>query len=56
LINNALNQHYYVAETFTSTTGFSSADGSNSIGTLNDLRTFVHGMPFAVYGGAKAKF
>jgi iron complex outermembrane receptor protein len=56
LINNALNQHYWVAGTFTSTTGFSSADGSNTIGTLSDPRTLVPGMPFAVYGGVKAKF
>src|ERR1700753_1808734 len=41
LINNALNQHYWVAGTFTSTGGFSSADGSNTIGTLNDPRTVV---------------
>jgi iron complex outermembrane receptor protein len=55
-INNALNQHYYVAGTFTSTTGFSSADGSNTIATLNDPRPFVPGMPFAAYAGLKATF
>jgi iron complex outermembrane receptor protein len=56
LINNALNQHYWVAGTFTSTGGFSSADGSNTIGTLTDPRTVVPGMPFAAYAGIKAKF
>ena len=56
VINNVLNQHYWVAGTFTGTGGFSSADGSNSIGTLNDPRTVVPGMPFAAYAGAKVKF
>jgi iron complex outermembrane receptor protein len=55
-INNALNQHYYLAGTFTGTTGFSSADGSNTIATLNDPRAFVPGMPFAAYAGLKATF
>jgi iron complex outermembrane recepter protein len=55
LINNALNQHYYLAGTFTSTGGFSSADGSNT-GTLNDPRSMVPGMPFAAYAGVRAKF
>src|SRR5262249_24998002 len=56
LINNVLNQRYWVAGTFTSTGGFSSADGSNTVGTLNDPRTVLPGMPFAVYGGVKARF
>ncbi len=56
LINNALNQHYWAAGTFTDTSGFSSADGSNTIGTLNDPRTVVPGMPFAAYAGVRAKF
>jgi iron complex outermembrane receptor protein len=56
LINNALNQHYYVAGTFASTGGFSSADGSNTIATLSDPRTFVPGMPFAAYAGVRGKF
>jgi iron complex outermembrane receptor protein len=56
LINNALNQHYYAAGTFVSTGGFSSADGSNTIATLNDPRTMQPGMPFAAYAGVKAKF
>jgi iron complex outermembrane receptor protein len=56
VINNALNQHYYVAGTFASTGGFSSADGSNTIGTLTDPRAFVPGMPFAAYAGLRVKF
>jgi iron complex outermembrane receptor protein len=56
MINNVLNPHYYVAGTFTGLGGFSSADGSNTIATLSDPRTFVPGMPFAAYAGAKVKF
>jgi len=56
MINNVLIQHYYVAGTFTGLGGFSSAGGSNTIATLSDPRTFVPGMPFAAYAGAKVKF
>jgi iron complex outermembrane recepter protein len=56
VINNALNQHYWVAGTFTSTGGFPSVDGSNTIGILNDPRTVVPGMLFAAYAGVRAKF
>jgi iron complex outermembrane receptor protein len=57
LINNALNQHYYLAGTFTNTGGFGPANNNpNTLGTLSDLRTFVPGMPFAAYAGIKARF
>ena len=58
LINNALNQHYYLAGTFTDTGGFTPANNknSNTLGTLNDPRAFLPGMPFAAYGGVKVTF
>jgi iron complex outermembrane recepter protein len=58
LINNALNQHYYLFGTFTSTGGFTPADNTNTntLGALTDPRTFVPGMPFAAYAGLKATF
>jgi iron complex outermembrane recepter protein len=58
LINNALNQHYYLFGTFTSTSGFTPADNTNSntLGALTDPRTFVPEMPFAAYAGLKATF
>jgi iron complex outermembrane receptor protein len=55
-INNALNQHYYLAGTFVSTSGFSNATGSSTVGAVTDPRTFLPGMPFAAYGGIKVKF
>jgi iron complex outermembrane receptor protein len=58
LINNALNQHYYVQGTFFQTGGFQSANSSinNLQASLTDPRTFVPGMPLAAYVGLKAKF
>jgi iron complex outermembrane receptor protein len=56
LINNALNQHYYVAGTFFNTAGFTSAGGAPNFLALNDPRTFLPGMPFAAYAGVRAKF
>jgi iron complex outermembrane receptor protein len=56
LINNALNQHYYVAGTFFDTSGFTSAGSAPNFLALNDPRTFLPGMPFAAYAGVKAKF
>jgi iron complex outermembrane receptor protein len=57
LVNNLFNQHYYAAGTFFSTSGFNSNTfgGSNFL-VLNDPRTFLPGMPLAVYAGARAKF
>ncbi len=56
LINNVLNQHYYVAGTFFSTAGFTSASGAPNFLVLNDPRTFLPGMPFAAYAGVRARF
>ncbi|MBO0753456.1 MAG: TonB-dependent receptor, partial [Bradyrhizobiaceae bacterium] len=58
LINNALNQHYYVAGTFVDTGGFTPAvnNSPSTLGALNDPRTFVPGIPFAAYAGIKVKF
>ena len=58
LINNALNQHYYLAGAFTGTSGFTPANNANpgTLGTLNDPRAFVPGMPFAAYAGVKVTF
>jgi iron complex outermembrane recepter protein len=59
LINNALNQHYYLLGTFVGTGGFTAADpnfNSGSLGTLSDPRSFVPGMPFAAYAGVRATF
>jgi iron complex outermembrane recepter protein len=58
LINNALNQHYYLFGTFTDTNGFTPANNSNpnTLGVLTDPRTFVPGMPFAAYAGIRATF
>jgi iron complex outermembrane recepter protein len=56
LINNALNQRYYVAGTFFSTAGFTSAGGGPNFVVLNDPRAFLPGMPFAAYAGLRAKF
>jgi iron complex outermembrane receptor protein len=55
LINNALNQHYYVAGTFFSASGFATANGGNAL-ALGDARGFLPGMPFAAYAGLRAKF
>jgi iron complex outermembrane recepter protein len=58
LINNALNQHYYLFGTFTDTGGFTPANNTNpnTLGVLTDPRAFVPGMPFAAYAGLKATF
>jgi iron complex outermembrane recepter protein len=58
LINNALNQHYYLFGTFTDTNGFTPANNNNpnTLGALTDPRAFVPGMPFAAYAGLKATF
>ncbi len=58
LINNVLNQQYYVAGSFFQTGGFQSANSSaaNLLASLSDPRTFVPGMPLAAYAGLKVKF
>jgi iron complex outermembrane recepter protein len=55
LINNALNQHYYVGGTFFSTSGFPIASGGNAL-ALGDARGYLPGMPFAAYAGLRARF
>lgn len=58
LINNVLNQHYYVQGTFFQTGGLQSANSSvnNLQASLTDPRTFLPGMPLAAYAGLKVKF
>ncbi len=57
LVNNLFNQHYYAAGTLASTAGFNSNTfGGNNLLVLNDPRTFLPGMPLAVYAGIRAKF
>jgi iron complex outermembrane receptor protein len=58
LVNNALNQHYYLFGTFTDTGGFTQANNNvtSTLGALSDPRTFVPGMPLAAYAGIRATF
>ena len=58
LINNVLNQQYYLGGTFFQTGGFASttAGVTNLLASLSDPRTFVPGMPLAAYAGLKVKF
>ena len=49
LIRNLFNQHYYVYGTFFETDSFPYLN-------LTDPRTFLPGMPFAAYAGARATF
>jgi iron complex outermembrane recepter protein len=49
LVKNLFNQHYYVYGTFFETDSFPYLN-------LSDPRTFVPGMPFAAYVGARATF
>jgi iron complex outermembrane recepter protein len=57
LVQNLFNQHYYSAGTFFRTAGFNnSTPGGNNLMTFNDPRTFIPGMPLAVYAGIKATF
>jgi iron complex outermembrane receptor protein len=55
VINNALDQHYYVAGSFFSTGGFNTAGGGTAL-ALDDPRGFIPGMPFAAYAGLRMKF
>jgi len=57
LVQNLFNQHYYSAGTFFDTGGYNnSTPGGPNLLTFNDPRTFLPGMPLAVYAGIKAKF
>ena len=57
LVQNLFNQHYYSAGTFVSTAGFTSnTPGAANFWSLNDPRTFLPGMPLAIYGGMKVQF
>jgi iron complex outermembrane receptor protein len=58
LINNVLNQHYYLGGTFFQAGGFQSASPNtpNLLAQLSDPRTFVPGMPLAAYVGIRARF
>jgi iron complex outermembrane recepter protein len=61
LVNNALNNHYWVAGSFYDSGGFNINGGGNGFPNgLNPTdpfnRTVVPGMPFAVYAGLRAKF
>ena len=49
LVQNLFNRHYYVYGTFFQTDSFAYLN-------LTDPRTFIPGMPFAVYGGIRARF
>ncbi len=58
LINNALNQKYYLLGTFTDVGGFTPANNKNTatLGVLNDPRAFVPAAPFEAYAGIKVRF
>jgi iron complex outermembrane recepter protein len=57
LVQNLFNQHYYSAGTFFDIGGFNnSSPGGANLMTFNDPRTFLPGMPLAVYAGIKATF
>jgi iron complex outermembrane receptor protein len=57
LVQNLFNQHYYSAGTFASIQGFTgNGNPTVNLGTLTDPRTFLPGMPLAIYGGMKVKF
>ena len=57
LVQNLFNQHYYSAGTFFSIAGFNNSTlGGPNLMTFNDPRTFLPGMPLAVYAGVKATF
>ena len=57
LVQNLFNQHYYSAGTFASIQGFTgNGNPTVNLATLTDPRTFLPGMPLAIYGGMKVKF
>ena len=49
LVRNLFNRHYYVSGTFFQTDSFPYLN-------LTDPRTFVPGMPLAVYAGLRARW
>ena len=56
-MQNLFNQHYYSAGTFFNTGGFNNSTlGGANLLTFNDPRTFLPGMPLAVYAGIRATF
>jgi iron complex outermembrane recepter protein len=59
LVQNLFNQHYYQAGTFYELGGFNNVGGGpNLYANLfsGDSRSFVPGMPLAIYGGLRATF
>ena len=57
MVQNLFNQHYYSAGTFFNIGGYNnSTPGGANLMTFNDPRTFLPGMPLAVYAGIKATF
>jgi iron complex outermembrane recepter protein len=57
LVNNLFNNHYYSAGTFAETGGFNSnTPGNPNFFVLNDPRTFLPGMPLAMYTGVRGTF
>jgi hypothetical protein len=56
LVQNLFNQHYYSAGTFFNKGGFNnSTPGGDNLFAFNDPRTFLPGMPLAIYGGIRAR-
>ena len=57
LIQNLFNTHYYSTGTFFQTGGFTNVGGGIKLfANLSDPRTFLPGMPLALYAGIKATF
>ena len=57
LVQNLFNQHYYSAGTFASVQGYTgNGNPTVNLATLSDPRTFLPGMPLAIYAGMKVKF
>ena len=59
LVQNLFNQRYYQAGTFYELGGFTNVGGGpNLYANLfsGDSRSFVPGMPFAIYGGLRVTF
>jgi iron complex outermembrane receptor protein len=56
-VQKLFNQHYYSAGTFFDIGGLNNSTlGGANLMTFNDPRTFVRGMPLAIYAGIKATF
>ena len=57
LVNNLFNTRYYSAGTFFQNSGFNSNTfGNPNFFTLSDPRTFLPGMPLAMYTGVRGTF